>query len=167
MPPHAPGLSDDLVERVLARLGLSARPPASADGLATLYDAWCRNVPFDNVQKLIHLHARAPGPLPGDEPGDFLETWLACGTGGTCWAGNGALQAVLSALGFQASRGIGTMLAVPDAAPNHGTVVVDCEDRRYIVDASILHGVPLALEADTSVAAADRPWGVAAARRDG
>jgi len=87
------GLSRDLLEQVLSRLGLSDRPAPTLDGLQTLYAAWCRKVPFDNVRKLIHLHDHTPGPLPGDDPAEFLTAWLTYGTGGTCWAGNGALHA--------------------------------------------------------------------------
>src|SRR5262245_66212075 len=103
-------LSIDLLERVLTQLGLSDRPAPRLHGLQTLYAAWCRKVPFDNVRKLIHLHNHYPGPLPGDDVVDFFEAWLRHGTGGTCWAGNGALQVLLASLGFAAFRGLATML---------------------------------------------------------
>jgi hypothetical protein len=74
-------LSIDLLERVLMRLGLSDRPAPTFDGLQTLYAAWCRKVPFDNVRKLIHIHNHDPGPLPGDDATDFFEAWLTYGTG--------------------------------------------------------------------------------------
>ena len=64
-------LTPDLLERVLMRLGLSERPTPTLDGLQTLYAAWCRKVPFDNVRKLIHVHNHDPGPLPGDDATDF------------------------------------------------------------------------------------------------
>ena len=60
-------LSMGVLERVLSRLGLADRPAPTLDGLHTLYAAWCRKVPFDNVRKLIHLHSHAPGPV--GEPG--------------------------------------------------------------------------------------------------
>ena len=41
------GLSIDLLERVLTKLGLSDRPAPTLDGLQALYAAWCRKVPFD------------------------------------------------------------------------------------------------------------------------
>jgi len=70
------GLSRDLLEQVLSRLGLSDRPALTLDGLQTLYAAWCRKVPFDNVRKLIHLHdhtprARSPAMTPqsSSQPG--------------------------------------------------------------------------------------------------
>jgi N-hydroxyarylamine O-acetyltransferase len=160
-------LSMDLLEQVLSRLGLADRPAPTLDGLQRLYAAWCRKVPFDNVRKLIHLHSHAPGPLPGDDPAEFLEAWLAYGTGGTCWAGNGALHAVLVSLGFGAIRGMGTMHAAPEAPPTHGTVLVTCEGTRYLVDASILHDVPLPLHESAPTGVAHPVWGVDCTKRDG
>ena len=143
----AEGLSPLLTERVLVRLGLSRRPSPTAHGLKTLYGAWCRTVPYDNVRKLISLRKQHSGPLPGDNAIDFFEGWLRYGTGGTCWAGNGALHTLLATLGFESVRGVATMLARPNTPANHGTVVVTCEGKRYVVDASILHGEPLELVA--------------------
>jgi N-hydroxyarylamine O-acetyltransferase len=160
-------LSMDLLERVLSRLGLAERPAPTLDGLETLYAAWCRKVPFDNVRKLIHIHTHAPGPLAGDDPAEFLEAWLTYGTGGTCWAGNGALHAVLLSLGFDAIRGMGTMHAAPEAPPTHGTVLVSCEETWYVVDASILHGAPLPLHETMPTGVAHPVWGVQCRKRDG
>jgi len=160
-------LAIDLLERVLMQLGLSERPAPTLDGLQTLYAAWCRKVPFDNVRKLIHVHNHDPGPLPGDDAAEFLEAWLTYGTGGTCWAGNGALHALLVSLGFQASRGMGTMLVAPHIPPNHGTVLVACDEMRYVVDASILHGEPLRLDTSTPTGVTHPAWGVQCAKRDG
>lgn len=140
-------LSPDLIEHILAKLGISAYPHADLSGLSLLYGAWCAKVPFDNVRKLIHVQSNNPAVLPGDNAVDFFENWLAYGTGGTCWSGNGALYSLLSALGFAATRGVATMLVGHDLPPNHGTVVVDFEGNKYIVDASILHGTPLLLNA--------------------
>jgi N-hydroxyarylamine O-acetyltransferase len=160
-------LSMDLLEQVLSRLGLADRPAPTLDGLQTLYAAWCRKVPFDNVRKLIHIHNHDPGPLPGDDATDFFEAWLTYGTGGTCWAGNGALHALLVSLGFCATRGMGTMRAAPEAPPTHGTVLVTCEETRYVVDASILHSTPLPLHAFTPTGVAHPAWGVRCTKRDG
>ena len=160
-------LSMELLEQVLSRLGLADRPAPTLDGLQTLYAAWCRKVPFDNVRKLIHLHSHAPGPLPGDDPSEFLEAWLTYGTGGTCWAGNGALHAVLVSLGFRATLGMGTMHAAPEAPPTHGTVLVTWEGTWYVVDASILHGAPLSLHESRPTGVAHPVWGVHCTKRDG
>jgi hypothetical protein len=107
-------LSPDLLERVLSRLGLSATPAPDLNGLKTVYAAWCRGVPFDNIRKLIHVQTQTPGVLPGDSAQDFFEAWLKYSTGGTCWAGNGALHSLLVTLGFAAHRGVATMLVAPE-----------------------------------------------------
>lgn len=142
-------LPSELVERVLAKLGLSKAPEVSLEGLKTIYSAWCHSVPFDNVRKLIHVRSQDSGPLPGDEPVDFFEHWLQHGTGGTCWAGNGALCELLRSLNFVASRGLATMMVAPNLPPNHGTVIVSLNDTKYVVDASILHDTPLPLVVDS------------------
>lgn len=162
-------LERGLVERVLERLGFAKPPAPDASGLAALYGAWCAGVPFDNVRKRLHVAAKDPARLPGDDPPEFFAAWLAYGTGGTCWAGNGALCELLVALGFDAERGVATMMALPDLPPNHGTVYVTLDGRRFGVDASILFGEPLALlEVDGETSAIGHPaWGVRARRERG
>lgn len=161
------GLPEALTERVLTRLGFAAVPPPDYAALRRLYAAWCQHVPFDNVRKLIHLRSGQSGPLPGDDAEDFFVAWLRHGVGGTCWAGNGALHALLRALGFDADRGLATMLVAPNVPPNHGTVLVRCDDRRYLLDASILYGDPLPLDEQDPAAIAHGAWGVRCARIDG
>jgi N-hydroxyarylamine O-acetyltransferase len=160
-------LSNDLLERVLSRLGFSRFPEPTFEGLQSLYSAWCRSVPFDNVRKLIHVRSQAPGPLPGDTPAEFFSAWLAFGTGATCWAGNGALHALLASLGFDTVRGVGTMLVAPGIPPNHGTALVNCNGKRYLVDASILHGIPLPLEESIPTHIDHPAWGVRCSKREG
>jgi N-hydroxyarylamine O-acetyltransferase len=153
---------EDLLERVLTKLGFSSKPVADRAGLDALYAAWCRGVPFDNTRKLIHLRANDPGPLPGDSPTDFLEAWLEHGAGGTCWAVHGALTSVLATCGFDARRGIGTMLAAPNLAPNHGTTSVRLAGQTLLVDGCIQHGEPLALETRAETAIEHPAYGVQA-----
>lgn len=154
-------LEPALVERVLDRLGLAHAPDPDLAGLAALYHAWCRRVPFDNVWKRIHLHEGLAGPLPGDAPADFFAAWLRHGTGGTCWAGNGALAALLAALGFAVERVVSTMRVAPDLPPNHGSVRVRVDGARYLVDASMLFGEPLPLVPGRETRVAHPAWGVA------
>lgn len=160
-------LAPRLVERVLGRLGFGAHPAVDRDGLGRLYAAWCRSVPFDNVQKRIALAEGREGLLPGDDPADFFETWLEAGTGGTCWAGNGALCELLLALGFDAQRGIATMLVAPGVPPNHGTVCVGLAEERLLVDASMLFVEPLSLEAEAVTRAGGDGWGAEAREDEG
>lgn len=163
----APLLPPLLVENVLHKLGLESAPEASPQGLAELYRAWCQRVPFDNVLKLIHLNKGLSGPLPGSDAEDFFLSWLRHGTGGTCWAGSGALASLLLALGFPARRCLATMLVAPDLPPNHGSVVVSFPGAPdYLVDTAILHSEPLLLNS-TGIAAVSHPaWGVQATRMD-
>ena len=159
-------LSEDLLDRVVERLGLARRPDPDLDGLAAVYAAWAREVPFDNLRKLIHLANGDPGPLPGGDARDFFTAWLSWGTGGTCWAANGALCVLLRSLGFDARRGVGTMMVAPDLPPNHGTVVATIDDRRYLVDASILFAAPLPLDPERETTVDHPAWGVRCAQRD-
>jgi N-hydroxyarylamine O-acetyltransferase len=154
-------LSTDLVERVLNKLEID-RPTVNFAGLSSLYHAWCRKIPFDNSLKLIDVKSNMQRPLAGSKPDTFFENWLQFGSGGTCWSGNGGLYALLNALGFDASRGVATMLVAPDLPPNHGTVVVAIEGLRYLVDASILHSAPLLLDEANPLDALvhGQTWGV-------
>jgi N-hydroxyarylamine O-acetyltransferase len=134
-----------LVDAALERLGVAA-PASDLAGLGAVYDAWCQAVPFDNVLKRLWVEEQWPGRLPGSTPVDFFRDWLEYRTGGTCWAGNGALAALLSALGFDIALGAATMMVAPDTpGPNHGTVVVTLPEGRFVADASILSGAPLRL----------------------
>ena len=160
-------LPPKLRERVLAKLGFAGTPAPTFENLGAIYAAWCRGVPFDNVRKLIHVRAANPGPLPGRTAEDFLEAWLKHGTGGTCWSGAGAFHALLASLGFDAARGVGTMLVGPELPPNHGSVLVTFGEARYLVDCSILHGEPLRLEEDAETRVEHPAWGVRCAKSDG
>jgi arylamine N-acetyltransferase len=160
-----PILTPDFVEKILARLGLQRRPERTLAGLREFYAAWCANVPFDNVRKLIHVRARRKGPLPSFTPEDFFDGFLKYGTGGTCWAGAGAMHALVRSLGFDAERGIGTMLHAPNAVPNHGTVLVRFGADRYLVDSSMIFGEPLRLEDEMETGVEHPAWGVRCSRK--
>jgi N-hydroxyarylamine O-acetyltransferase len=147
-----------LLEDVLHRLGI-ARSATGLDDLRLIYAAWCEAVPFDNVQKMIHIAESRDGPLPGSTAEDFFGSWLTHRTGGTCWAGNGALHDLLAALGFEVERAVATMLpSATTVSPNHGSVLVALGGGRWITDASILSGEPLRVTApDTSILDNDLP----------
>jgi N-hydroxyarylamine O-acetyltransferase len=153
-------LPEQLVEEILDRLGFNSRPTPTIDALRSVYSAWCEHVPFDNIRKLIHVRSANAAPLPGSTPQDFFEAWLRFGTGGTCWPGAGALHALLTALGFDAVRAIGTMMAAPNLPPNHGTVLVNFGSEMFLVDSSILHGHPLSLSRDSETSISHPAWGV-------
>lgn len=130
------GLDSQVVEQVLAKLGLRQRPALDLAGLNSLYAAFCERVSFDNVRKRIWFAGSRETPLPGGDPTDFFENWLRHGTGGTCWPINGGMYALARAVGFDARRIVGSVVVegYPQGA-NHGSVLVkvDCID--YVVDA--------------------------------
>ena len=158
---------NELFERVLAQLGFHDRPEPTLENLRAIYAAWCRQVPFDNVRKIIHVRTGDPRPFPGNTPEDFLAAWLQHGTGGTCWSNAGASHALLEWLGFKVERGIATMLAAPHLPPNHGTLCVLFGEARYLVDCSILHAEPLRLDETAETRVEHPAWGVRCAPRNG
>jgi arylamine N-acetyltransferase len=160
-------LPEELVERILARLGFSDRPDPTPESLRAIYASWCRKVPFDNVRKLIHVRTGDSGPLPGNTATDFFSVWLQHGTGGTCWAGSDALHALLATLGFDVLRGIATMLVAPELPPNHGCTMVKFGDERFLVDSGMLHGAPLLLDRGRETGITHRAWGLQCSRKNG
>jgi len=121
----------DLRDRVLARLGFTAPPPATVDGLSALYSAWGQSVPFDNIQKRLALSTGPATSLPCTTPEEFFDCYLADGTGATCWPSALALHAFLCACGFDAIRLAGTMMP---SGIGHGSVLVRLAGREFLVD---------------------------------
>jgi N-hydroxyarylamine O-acetyltransferase len=140
------GLSADLRDRVLERLGFAAPPAPDLEGLRALYRAWCCHIPFDNLRKLIALRTDAARPLPGGDAEDFFVSWLRHGCGGTCWPGSNALFALFHAAGFAARRIVASM--GDNGAANHGSVKVAIDGRDWLVDSSLLTLIPLPLSED-------------------
>lgn len=155
-----PFIEPYLIEHILDRLDLPDRPEISYEGLCRFYQRWCRNVPFDNFLKRLFLKGDGSSEFPGNNDSLFFRNWLAYGTGGTCWAGNGALQTVLAGLGFNAERRRGTMLIGQVTDPDHGSVTVQLEGGLYLVDASMLHVEPLELRPRKNCQISGA-WGVA------
>ena len=136
-------LAPSLRGRAVARLGLPPVVPVDLDGLRAVYAAWCLNVPFDNVRKLVALRTGDTGPLPGTDAADFLENFLEHGTGGTCWSSSNALFEVVASYGFDARRVAGSMRDL--GVPGHGTIKVRLNAQDWLVDSSmlIMHPIPL------------------------
>ena len=154
------GLEKALVETILQRMGMANIPTRDLTGLGEIYAAWCRHVPFDNCRKLIACRAASAEPLPGDDPLDFFESWIAHGVGGTCWSVHGAWYELLSALGFKARRVVSTMMAAPNLPPNHGSVIVDIAEQAYLVDVAIKYMVPLQIVPGQETCIEHPAWGV-------
>ena len=141
-----PALPLLLFERVLSKLGLSEQPTLDIQNLTRVYAAYSGHIPNDNVQKRIWLAGDRTNPPPGGEPIEFFASWLDHGTGGTCFAANGALCALLSDIGFDARRFSGGVLMEGlEHDGNHGTVIVRLDETNYLVDAQLASFVPLPL----------------------
>jgi len=136
-------LSEGLKEQVLAKLGFNQPPPVTLAGLNALYQAWCFNIPFENVTKMIGLRLKE-NPLPGDSAEKYFTNWLAHGTGGTCWPGSNALFTIINACGFNAQRVAASMLDLGERT--HGTVRVEIDGKNWLADASILSNQVLPLD---------------------
>lgn len=134
-------LEIEIRDRVLARMGFSEPPSTDLEGLRALYAAWCANVPFDNVRKMIAV--RTSRPLPGLTATDFVEGWLAHGAGGTCWSSSNALFALAQSVGFDVKRAAGSMRDL--GTVNHGSVRAYIDGCVWLIDSSMLTNVPLPL----------------------
>ena len=131
-------LPAEILDRVKSKLGLQGRPGLDLAGLNRIYAAYSGHVPNDNIQKRIWLSGDKSRPVTGGEPIEFFQNWLEHGTGGTCFPANGALCALLCALGFNAWRILGSvMMEGIEHEGNHGTVLVRIDDTEYLVDAQL------------------------------
>ena len=138
------GLSIDLLNRVLDRLGFREPPVTDVASLQRLYASWCMHVPFDNVRKMIVLKSEIKLPLPGLDPIEFFENWLKNGSGATCWPMANAFYELLSSLGYHSTRVAGFMRDL--GIINHGSVKVSIDGLDYLADASLLLNVILPLD---------------------
>ncbi|MFE6054256.1 arylamine N-acetyltransferase [Kitasatospora sp. NPDC056446] len=139
-------LSPDTLRQVTAWLGLPAPPAApTLAALTDVYRRWCTRVPFDNL--LIRVALAAGGSeVRGMRPDDFLRTAMARGVGNLCMESAEALQALLTAYGFDAALGLGQIGGDSGTLrTNHVTVVVTVDGFRHVVDTTLLTGTPLAL----------------------
>ncbi len=147
-------LSNETIEQVLKRLGIKKDVECSLENLAQLYQAWCTLIPFDNLMKTYRLAIDINAPLPGITAEEFFYDWFKHGVGGTCWAGNGALFALLKALKYRAEFIAGCMLADPldtSSSLGHCSVVVTLDEREFIIDATLLHEIPIPLIPNESI----------------
>jgi N-hydroxyarylamine O-acetyltransferase len=131
-----PVLTEQLLERVLIKLGLTERPGLDLIGLNTLCAAFSGNVSNDNIQKRIWFAGAQTTPVTGGDPNEFFENWLVHGTGGTCFPINNALYTLAHSIGFDARRIAGSNIVEGfDTDANHGSVLINLEGIDYLVDA--------------------------------
>lgn len=123
-------LSDGLARAVCSRLGVPW--PEDLAGIARLYRAWCAQVPFDNVAKVLAVRdGRTP---PGAEPEEVVERWLATGVGATCWGHVTGLAGVLGAAGSDSRIAVDRMRRDDDIVDFHAFVIVEDGTEAYVCD---------------------------------
>jgi arylamine N-acetyltransferase len=148
-------LEPALVDRYLRALGIPRRPP-SLDALAELSAAQLTRVPFENVSKLVRLQRLGLTTLP--PPAMHLEGIERLHLGGTCYANNYYLYALLAALGYRA-RLCGADMRSPDV---HLVVMVALDGRELLLDggygAPFLRPLPLDTHQDQVVELGTDRW---------
>jgi arylamine N-acetyltransferase len=151
-----PVISTDLLALILSKLHLTSELTLDLAGLNRLYAAFSSNVPNDNIQKRIWLAGDRTRPVTGGDPIEFFDNWLVYGTGGTCFPANGALYALLRAIGFDARRISGSVLMEGiEQGGNHGSVLVRLEGIDYLVDAQLAAFTALPLVPGQSASTGD------------
>ncbi len=141
-------MDDAHVTRYLGLLGVSRKPP-SLNALTELVAAHVTRVPFENISKLYRRMLGITG-LP--DIGMFLDGIERYNFGGTCYANNFYLYALLASLGYDVKL-CGADMRSPDV---HMVSMVVVEGREYLVDAGyaapFLSPLPRDLEHDYVIA---------------
>ncbi|WP_354643469.1 arylamine N-acetyltransferase family protein [Kitasatospora camelliae] len=124
-------LSPATVDRYLRRLGVDRPGPPTVDALRALHRAHVTRVPYENLE--IQL-----GRTTTLDPQESAERIIA-GRGGYCFHLNGALAALLEALGYEVTHHFGGVHTPFDAAPpgangNHMALTVRCEGELWYLD---------------------------------
>ncbi len=151
----APSLAPALVDRYLRLLEVPRRSPGR-EALAEITAAQLTRVPFENVSKLVRLRRLGLTGLPPAEL--HLEGIERFHLGGTCYANNTHLYALLLALGYDA-RLCGADMRQADV---HVVIMVRVEGRELLVDggygAPFLAPVPLDADRDQVVVLGPDRW---------
>ncbi len=91
----------------LARIGLAARPSVTIDGLRAVHRAHVSQIPYDNLSIFLGR------PDPIEAPASVARV-VGGGRLGYCFHQNGALEWLLTGLGFSVSRRHGHVWARPE-----------------------------------------------------
>jgi arylamine N-acetyltransferase len=111
----------DLVSAYLSVLGYHERPDVSVEALTELHRRHLAAVPYENLEIML-------GRPPSVAPLDSLARIAQVGRAGYCFHQNGALESVLSDLGYDVSRRAGHVWTTEDdrwsGSLNHLVLVV-------------------------------------------
>lgn len=125
-----PAVAQPLVDGLLSRLGVTARPPTH-DALAELHRRFVETIPYENVDIVL-------GQPPPIDAGTSAARILA-GRGGYCYHLNGSFAALLDNLGYRVTRHVGGVQGrePPHTNGNHMALLVWFDDGPWLVDVGL------------------------------
>jgi hypothetical protein len=116
-------------EDVLAALGVT-RPPPDIRGLAVVFDAFNRVVPFESASKIRRNAAIDALSDKPRVPDVFWSEHLELGTGGTCFARVAAFAELAAALGFPSRKIVGSI----GSPSSHAALLFSLDGRTWLAD---------------------------------
>lgn len=119
-----------MIENILQHLKVKRSPP-TLEYLQELMTAYCSNVPWESVSKIVKkkLCDKTTNCLRLEN--EFWSSAFQYGTGGTCYESNWAFFYFLQNLGF---NGYLTINKIIDKSSVHSAIVITISDKKYIVD---------------------------------
>lgn len=156
-------LSRDEAARILAWLGLPPPGPVRP-WLDDLLAACARRVPWESASRIVRRARFAAPEACRQAPRAFWYAAMQHGIGGTCFESNGALSALLEAVG------VPCVLTINDRPPSvacHTALIVEAGGERLVVDAGfpLYAAVPLPYADETREVRT--PWGTFTAHPSG
>lgn len=120
-----------MIEELLSRIGLSARPEATVDGLFAIHRAYVARVPYEDIA--VQLGKTAPL-----DQAALAARICRDGRGGYCFELNTVLAALLRGCGFVVTH---HQAVVGGEGPtNHMALLVHSDGERWLADAGLGEG---------------------------
>jgi arylamine N-acetyltransferase len=139
-----------MIENILQHLKVKRSPP-TLEYLQELMTAYCSNVPWESVSKIVKKKLC-------DQTKNFLrlenEFWTSAfqyGTGGTCYESNWAFFCFLQNVGFD---GYLTINNIIDKSSVHSAIVIIIKGKKYVVDIGYPTYAPIPVD-EEAVAVSD------------
>ena len=133
----------------LARVGLTAPPPATVSGLAELHLAHATHIPFENIDVLLGRSIRL-------DPESLVQKLVRDRRGGYCFEQNLLFAGMLERLGFKVTKLAARVRyrATKLLPRTHMLLAVDADGTRWIADvgfggSGLLQPIPLSAGAET------------------
>ncbi|RYY00938.1 MAG: arylamine N-acetyltransferase, partial [Gammaproteobacteria bacterium] len=139
-----------MTENILLHLKVKRSPP-TLHYLQELMTAYCSNVPWESISKIIKKNSCDKTINCLRLADEFWRSAFQYGTGGTCYESNWAFFCLLGDLGFE---GYLTINKVMDKSYVHAAIVIRINDKKYIVDIGYPTYAPI-LVAEEAVTVSD------------